>query len=121
MSRGDILPSPESRVTNHSKVLVVGPGAAFRRCPRDDFIRILDVACLAMDAVRGVDLQTFAALSVIDHFIDARGTKSPAWVAVFLRASVDANARIVHDQVHRLRLIMHVAREVDGSKSISRR
>ena len=47
-----------------TEILVVRARAAFRRGPVDDLVRILDVARLAVHAVRRVDLQAPAALAV---------------------------------------------------------
>src|SRR5579863_10514485 len=53
------------------ETLVVGAGTALRRHPGElPGVRVLDVAGLAMHAVRGVDLQLFSAGAIVDHFID---------------------------------------------------
>ena len=48
---------PDRLFGAHSQSLVVRSGTPFGRRPGDDSVRILDVACLAVDAIRRVDLQ----------------------------------------------------------------
>src|SRR5512138_1607291 len=91
------------------EILVVRAGAAFRHGPVDDLVRILDVARLAVDAVRRVDLQSAPALAVGNHFIDAGRTEVLARVAEFLGAASDADRSVLHLQMHRLRFVMDVA------------
>src|SRR5690606_4791943 len=96
-----------------SEVLVVGPGAALRRHPVDDRVRVLDVAGLAVHAVGGVDLQP-AAGGVLDHLVDAGRAEAGAGVAVLDRAAFDADRGVVHHQVHRLVLVVFGGGEVDA-------
>src|SRR5678816_4915965 len=56
------------------EILIVRAGAALGHGPVDDLVRILDVAGLAVHAVRGVDLQPSSALTVGNHLVDAGGT-----------------------------------------------
>src|SRR3979411_1684938 len=89
------------------ETLVIGTGAALRRHPRDlTRIGVFDVAGLAMHAVRGIDLQFFSAAAVIDHFIDAGGTKVGAWIAELRYATRCAQRGISHTQMHRLVFIV---------------
>ena len=79
--------------------LVVRARAAFGGRPVDDLVGILDVARLAMHAVRGIDLQALAALAVVDHFVDVGGTEACAGIAEFRCAFGGADRRISHLQV----------------------
>ena len=56
--------------------LVLRPSAAFGRHPVDDLIGIHDVARLAVDAVRRVDLQLLRAVAGVDHLVDVRRDRS---------------------------------------------
>src|SRR5690606_9773218 len=83
-----------------SEVLIVWTGAAFRRGPVDDLVRILDVAGLAVNAIGRVDLQAPATLAVIHHLVHTGGTEVLTGVAIFLGATIHADRRVQHLQVH---------------------
>ena len=88
-----------------SKVLVIWPAAAFRGGPCDDFVGILDVASLAVDAVGGVDLEALAGV-VIDDFVDAGGAEARAGIVVFHGTRCNADVRVGNLQVDLLVLIV---------------
>src|ERR1700730_6104101 len=59
-----------------SEAVVIGAGTAFRWYPSNlTGVGFLDVACLAVHAVRGVDLQFLAAFAVGNHFVHVRGAE----------------------------------------------
>src|SRR5688572_22742123 len=105
-----------------SEVLVVRPRTAFRRDPGDDFVRVLDVARLAVHAVRGVDLQALAgvrgAVGIVDDLVHARRAETRARIVVFGRAARDAYRRIVHDEVHRLVFVVFGRGEIHAGQAI---
>src|SRR5439155_5055427 len=88
-----------------SHPIVLRPAAAFRRDPGDDLVRVHDVARLAMNAVRRVDLQLLAGALAHDHLVDVRRAEALARVAVLLGADRVADVG-VHEQVHRLILVV---------------
>ncbi len=108
-------------VCTTSQVLVIGTGAAFRRRPGDDLVGILDVAGLAVHAIRGINLQTAAPGLVGHHFVHARGAEVLAGIAVLLRAAGGADRGIGDFQVDRLRFIVRVSREEDERYPVARR
>src|SRR6266851_1145897 len=93
-----------------SHAIVLWSTSAFRCYPGDDLVRIDDVACLAMNAVRGVDLQ-LPADRVRDHFVDVGGTETLAGVDIFLRADRVAHLG-VYEEMPRLILVVTGARIV---------
>src|SRR5438034_1263602 len=80
--------------------VILWPPSTLGRHPRDYLIRIHDVARLAMDAVRRVDLQLFRG-RLGHHLVDVRRAEPLAGIAVLLGAD-----RVTHlgvdEQVHRL-------------------
>src|SRR5262245_40971695 len=68
------------------QVDVIRPASAFRRHPVNDLVRVHDVARLAMNAVREVDLGLAPAVGLLD-FINGGRAEILAWIAVFLCAS----------------------------------
>ena|SRR5437016_3613739 len=77
-----------------SQQFVPRTATALRRDPIDDFVRIHDVASLAMDAVGKIDLQAPPSVSVFDHLINGGGTEELAWVAVLIRAAWMTDIRL---------------------------
>ena len=74
---------------------VVRTAASFRTNPGDDLIRIGNVARLAMDAVRRIQLEVLArAARIVFHFIDVGRAKELAGVAIFLGATVVADVEV---------------------------
>src|SRR5258708_2714561 len=102
------------------QILVVGPRAALRRRPGNDLVWILDVAGLAVDAIRRIDLQPPPAGAVRDHLVHAGGTEVLARIAVFLRAAGYADRGIGHFEVNGLRLVVGVSGEEDEGNAVSR-
>jgi hypothetical protein len=64
-----------------------------------------------VDAIRRIDLQSLAAFTVRDHFIDICGTKIGAGIAVIRDAARRAQGRVGDVQVHGLIFIMRGGRE----------
>ena len=93
-------------VSLRSQALIVRATATFRRNPGDDAVRILDVARLAMHAVRGVDLQALAATAVIHHLVDVRGTEVLARIAEFLATPRGTDRRVRDLEMNGLLLIV---------------
>src|SRR5215208_2751934 len=73
--------SPISKFPNRSHSFVAGPAAPLGRHPIDDLIGIHDVAGLAVDAVRCVDLELLRAVAGVDHFVDVRRAEANARIA----------------------------------------
>src|SRR4030095_11337906 len=80
-----------------SQPVVLRTTAAVRRHPRDHLIGVHDVARLAMDAVRRIDLKPLVA-TLFDHFVDVRRAEPLAGVPEFFAASRVADIRM-HEQV----------------------
>src|SRR4029077_19894296 len=89
--------------------LVVRSRAALGRRPGDDPVGILDIAGLAVHAVRRIDLQPASAAPVIHHFVNARRTEALAGVAILPGAALGADAGVRHLQVYRLALLVRIA------------
>src|SRR5579871_81342 len=97
-----------SRSAKPSHPVVVRPAPALRRHPRNDLVRIGDVAGLAVYTIRGIQADALAVWlrRVVHHLVHVRRTKILAWAAVFLHAALIAHLRIVDDQVGRLILFV---------------
>src|SRR5262245_29292528 len=94
---------PDMGISLESELTVMRAAAPLGRGPGDDLIRIGDIACLAVHAVREVDLQALpAALRVGNHFIHRRGTEEPTRVAVLGGAAGPADLRVGNQQMGRL-------------------
>ena len=79
---------------------VVGATAAFGDDPVDDLVGVGDVAGLAVDAIRGVDLELCAVLFAGD-LVNRRGTEILAGIAVLyyaLRGACRSGRRRLVDQ-----------------------
>src|SRR5688572_27667461 len=88
--------------------IVLRTTATLRRYPGDDGVRIHDVARLAMDAIRRVDLKTGCAVGVAGDLVDIRRAEPRARVPVF--GSADGAAHLgMHQQVRRLILFVRSA------------
>src|SRR5579884_1048029 len=84
---------------------VNGPLAALRRDPRNNLIRICNIARLAVDAVGKVDGQITVNLTVRlfkDRFVNFRGAKVRARITVFDGTFVAADVRVGNMQMARL-------------------
>src|ERR1035437_526345 len=83
--------------------VVIRPAAAFWWDPRDDLIRVGDVAGLAVDAVGRVQADALAIglAWIFDHLVDIRRAEILAGAAEFLHAARVADVRVVNDQVCR--------------------
>src|SRR5204862_6790336 len=79
------------------EVFVSRPAAAFGGDPADDVVGVHDVAGLAVNAIREVDLET-ARIPVVlaDPLVDRRGTEVLAGISEFLRAALHADLGIEH-------------------------
>ena len=79
-----------------SEQFIPGTATTFRCDPVDGLIGIHDVACLAMNTVRGVDLQTKRAISFprIRHLINGGRAKGLAGIAILSGAAGMANIRL---------------------------
>src|SRR3954464_311264 len=64
-------------------VRVIGASAAFGSDPVDVLGRVLDVACLAVDAILGVDLEPGFTALALDEFIN------PCRAITLFRAGID--------------------------------
>src|SRR5689334_6127377 len=106
------------------QILIIRPRSTLGRYPSDDFVGVLDVAGLALDAVGRVDLQAFAVAAVgagfVDDFVDARGAEAGAGVGVFLGAAGDADAGVGDVQVHGLVFVVFGGGEIDAGKPVAR-
>src|ERR1700730_11546829 len=109
------------RLVVRLQILVVGPRAALRGPPGNDLVRILDVAGLAVNAIRRIDLQPPSAGAVRDHLVYACGTEVLARIAVFLGAAGHADRGICHFEVNRLRLFVGVSGEEEEGNTVPRR
>src|SRR5690606_25804414 len=83
----------------------------------DDLVRILDVAGLAVHAVRRVDLQPAAAF-VLDHLVDVGRAEAGAGVAVLDGAALHADGGVMHDQVDGLVLVVVGGGEVHAGQAV---
>ena len=81
-----------------SETFIIRPTPSFRRDPVNDLIRIHDVARLAVDAVREIYLQLFAAVAFF-HFVNCSRAKTLAWISVLLKAARRTYLRIEDMQV----------------------
>src|SRR5579863_6449893 len=92
----------DARATSLHPV-VVRTAATLGAHPGDDLVRIGDVAGLAVDAVRRVDLQVLAFTArIIFHLVDRRRTEVLAGIAVLARAAAVADIEVGDAQVARL-------------------
>lgn len=79
------------------------PAPSLRADPGDDLVRVGDVAGLAVDTIRRVQLQVFAgAVGVVFHFINRGGAKELARVAVLADAAIVADVEVGDSQVRGL-------------------
>src|SRR5271157_6227250 len=72
--------------TGRLHAFVIWPAATFWHGPINDLVGIGDVARLAMNAIGGVDLQ-LQRVALFGHFVDRRGTKILAGIAVLFHAA----------------------------------
>src|SRR5271165_2098738 len=73
-----------------SHPIVVRPATAFRWHPRNDLVRVLDVAGLAVHAIGGIETDALAVgrSRVVDHLVNIRRAEVLAWAAEFLHAEL---------------------------------
>ena len=102
--------TPSGSTTLHP--LVAGPHATLRGHPVDNLIGIGDIASLAVDAVRGVDLETPRAF-FFHHFVHGGRAKILAGIAVLHRAALVADVGVGNEQVAGLILFILCARVVN--------
>src|SRR5579859_7492909 len=88
----------------NSHAVVVRAATSFRRHPGDDLVWVLDVAGLAVNAVRRIQADALAVglARVVYHFVDICGAEILAGAAEFLHTTLVANVSVVNDQVRRL-------------------
>src|SRR5882757_4777978 len=79
--------------------VIVRPRSTFRSRPVDDLIRILDITCLAVYAVGGIDLEPLSSAAVIHHFANLRRAEPLAGIAELFSAAARADRRIAYFQV----------------------
>jgi hypothetical protein len=84
------------------QILIIRTGATLGRGPGDDAVRILDAAGFAVHAVGCIDVQHFAARTVVDHLVHVRRTEAFARIAVFLHAACGGDRSIGDFEMHRL-------------------
>src|SRR5687767_3162303 len=101
------LPSPLFPHPSSLHPVVPRAATAFRWNPCDDLVRIHDVAGLAVNTVRRVDLQPRAAVLTRHDFVNVSGTKPDARMAVFFPA-YRVTDLCMYQQMRRL--ILDVAR-----------
>src|SRR3954464_3427392 len=96
--------SYEASLNTELHAVVIRPAPALRRNPRDDLIWILNVAGLAVHAIRRIQADPFPVrlAGVIDHLIHVRWTEILARAAEFLHATRIAHVRVMDHQVRRL-------------------
>src|ERR1700723_3711829 len=85
----------------NSHPVIIRPPAPLRRNPRNDLIRVHNVARLAMHAIREINMNL-----AIHHLIHRRGAEMLAWIPILLHTTMVTNIRIPNDQMHRLIIIM---------------
>ena len=95
----------------HAFVIRTAP--AFRHDPVNDLVGIGDVAGLAMNAIGGVNFQFELAVGILGHFVDRRGAKILARIAVLYDALCGSNIQIAHDQVAGLIFLVAGAGMID--------
>src|SRR5882762_6692515 len=95
-----------------SHAFVVGPSAAFRNDPLYDLVGIGDVASLAVHAIGEIYFQLVAA-GLLGDFIDRRGAKILAGIAVLHNALRNADVGVEYVQVARLVVVMTRAGMID--------
>src|SRR5687768_8429608 len=74
--------------------VVLRATSTLRRHPRDHLVGVHDVARLAVDAVRCVELKARRTVRAAHDFIDVRGTEPRARMAVFGAADRAAHFRV---------------------------
>src|SRR5215831_10925981 len=96
---------------------VVGASAALWRNPLNHLVWIGNVARLAVDAIRGVDLQSRHAI-FLHYFVNRGRAEVLARVAVLANAAVHANVRLENNKVTRLIFIVSRAGMIDIGEAI---
>src|SRR5579864_8296947 len=91
----EIRPIRGKEVPEQLHPVVVRPATAFRWDPRNDLVRILNVAGLAVHAVRWIQADALAIrlASIIHQFVDVGRTEMLAWAPKFLHATRIADIR----------------------------
>src|SRR5438132_4048248 len=91
---------------SHLHVRVIGASAAFGGDPVDVLGRVLDIACLAVDAILGVDLEPGFTVLDLDKFVNT------CRAIALLRAGIDRQVDgrgyvgVLERQMNRLVLFM---------------
>src|SRR5215510_14777410 len=112
-----VTKSPD-RDGRQSQQFIAWTAAAFGCNPIDHFVGVHNVTRFAVDAVRGIDLQTKSPVSGRSHFIDGSRTKELAGIAVFVRTSWMADFGIEDYQVDGLILIVIGSRVINISQLV---
>src|SRR5262245_27225935 len=90
-----------------SELVVVGAAATLGRDPGDDPVGVGDVAGLAVDAVRGIEVEADLAVSVRGKdLVHVRRAEVLAGIAVLLPAAVDADGEVRDQEMARLILLV---------------
>src|SRR5438477_16080 len=91
---------------SHLHVRIIGASAAFWGDPIDILGRVLDVACLAVDAILGVDLKPRFTAFTLDEFVNARRAVSLLWAVVDRQVDRRGYVGVLERQMNRLILLM---------------
>ena len=103
--------------------VVIRAAATLRGYPSDDLVGVGDVAGLAVDAVREVDLQAlrlrrFRLNHLPNHLIDCGWAEVLAWVPELCSAAGVADIEVGNDQMSRLIVFVTSAGMVDVGKPV---
>ena len=91
--------------------VVMGAAAPFGRNARDDLVGIGDITGLAVNAIRGIDLQVCTgAIRIVFHLVYRGRTEILAGIAVLNRAAMVTNIKVRNLQVRGLVFLMMCAR-----------
>src|SRR6185437_16982553 len=87
--------------------VIARPAATLRRNPVHNLVRVLNIARLAVDAIRKVDLKLLArrrrfGAGVIDNLIHCRLAVVLAGIAILLQAARSAEIEVVDNKMRRL-------------------
>ncbi len=105
-----------------SHAVVIRPASAFWRDPGDDLIWVLNVAGLAVYAVRWIQADALAVWrrGIVEHLVHIRWTEVLARTAVLADTARLTNIGVLDDQVRGLVFLMLRARVIEIGKLVER-